>query len=82
MPCSPGPGDKGSGRSTSEASLRPRSPTASGVPLKIVSDILGHAFVAITEDIYGHVSPDVSREAAAKFAAALSKRGSAANGGH
>ena len=40
---------------------------ASGVPLKIVSDILGHASVAITGDIYGHVSPDVSREAAAKL---------------
>jgi integrase len=46
---------------------------ASGVPLKIVSDILGHASVAITGDIYGHVSPDVSREAAAKLAAALSE---------
>jgi hypothetical protein len=29
---------------------------ASGVPLKIVSDILGHASVAITGDIYGHLS--------------------------
>ena len=46
---------------------------ASGVPLKIVSDILGHAAVAITGDIYGHVSPDVSREAAAKLAAALTE---------
>ena len=54
---------------------------ASGVPLKIVSDILGHASVAITGDIYGHVSPEVSREAAAKLAAALSE-GSAVNGGH
>jgi integrase len=54
---------------------------ATGVPLKIVSDILGHASVAITGDIYGHVSPDVSREAAAKLAAALSDR-SAATGGH
>jgi integrase len=45
---------------------------ASGVPLKIVSDILGHASVAITGDIYSHVSPDISREAAAKLAAALS----------
>jgi hypothetical protein len=58
---------------------------ASGVPLKIVSDILGHASVAITGDIYGHVSPGVSREAAAKLAAALSERGvrpmAVANGG-
>ena len=34
---------------------------------------LGHASVAITEDIYGHVSPDISREAAAELAAALSE---------
>jgi integrase len=44
-----------------------------GVPLKVVSDMLGHASVAITGDIYGHVSPDVSREAAAKLAAGLSE---------
>src|SRR5688572_25400925 len=44
-----------------------------GVPLKIVSEILGHASVAITGDIYGHVAPDVSREAVAKLAAALSQ---------
>jgi integrase len=34
-----------------------------GVPLKVVSDILSHSSIAITGDIYGHVSPDVSREA-------------------
>jgi integrase len=34
-----------------------------GVPLKVVSEILGHSSIAITGDIYGHVSPDVSREA-------------------
>lgn len=34
-----------------------------GVPLKVVSDILGHASIAITGDVYGHVSPDVSRDA-------------------
>jgi integrase len=44
-----------------------------GVPLKIVSEILGHASVAITGDIYGHVAPEVSREAVAKLAAALSE---------
>ena len=44
-----------------------------GLPLKIVSEILGHASVAITGDIYGHVAPDVSREAVAKLAAALSE---------
>lgn len=34
-----------------------------GVPLKVVSDILGHSSIAVTGDIYGHVSPDVAREA-------------------
>ena len=34
-----------------------------GVPLKVVSDILGHSSVAITGDINGHVSPDVARQA-------------------
>src|SRR5215216_6598152 len=32
MPCSPGPGHKGSGRSTSEAWLRPHSPTVTAGP--------------------------------------------------
>jgi site-specific recombinase XerD len=34
-----------------------------GVSLKVVSDILGHSSIAITGDIYGHVSPDVARQA-------------------
>lgn len=34
-----------------------------GVPLKVVSDILGHSGIAITANIYGHVSPEVSRSA-------------------
>jgi integrase len=34
-----------------------------GVPLKLVSDILRHSSIAINGDIYGHVSPDVAREA-------------------
>ncbi|MBB3084717.1 tyrosine-type recombinase/integrase [Geodermatophilus sabuli] len=34
-----------------------------GVPLKVVSEILGHSSIAITGDIYGHVSPDVARRA-------------------
>jgi integrase len=33
-----------------------------GVPLKVVSDLLGHSSIAITGDVYGHVSPDVSAE--------------------
>jgi integrase len=44
-----------------------------GVPLKVVSDLLGHSSIAITGDVYGHVSPDVSAEAMATLGAALSK---------
>lgn len=36
---------------------------SSGVPLKVVSDLLGHSGIAVTADVYGHVSPDVSRSA-------------------
>ena len=35
----------------------------SGVPLKVVSEILGHSSIAITGDVYVHVAPDVSRGA-------------------
>jgi integrase len=42
-----------------------------GVPLKVVSEVLGHASIGITGDIYGHVSPEVSREALSRLAAAL-----------
>jgi integrase len=34
-----------------------------GVPRKAVSEILGHSSIAITAEIYGHVSPDVVRHA-------------------
>ncbi|NLT31012.1 MAG: tyrosine-type recombinase/integrase, partial [Propionibacterium sp.] len=43
----------------------------SGVPLKVVSEILGHFSVSITGDIYAHVSADVAREAVAALGAAF-----------
>ena len=43
----------------------------SGVPLKVVSEVLGHASIAITGDIYGHVSADVSRDALSRLSQAL-----------
>ncbi len=43
-----------------------------GVPLKVVSEILGHFSVSITGDIYGHVSPDVSAQAMDVLGVALS----------
>ncbi len=45
---------------------------ASGVPLKVVSEILGHSSTAITGDVYGHVSPDVAAEAMRTLSGALS----------
>jgi integrase len=43
----------------------------SGVPLKVVSEILGHSSIAITGDVYGHVAPDVSRGAMDALGAAF-----------
>ena len=31
---------------------------AAGVPLDTVSELLGHSFVAVTGDVYGHVSTE------------------------
>jgi integrase len=36
-----------------------------GVPVKVVSEMLGHASTAITMDLYSHVLPDMQRDAAA-----------------
>jgi site-specific recombinase XerC len=37
---------------------------AQGVPLKTVSETLGHASIAITADVYAHLTPELRREAA------------------
>lgn len=42
---------------------------AAGVPVKVVSERLGHATATITLGIYAHVMPGMQAEAAAKFAA-------------
>jgi len=42
-----------------------------GVPLKVVSEVLGHSSISVTGDIYGHVSPEVSRDALATLSGAL-----------
>ena len=36
-----------------------------GVHVKVVSEMLGHASIAITLDLYSHVLPDMQREATA-----------------
>jgi hypothetical protein len=52
-----------------------------GVPRKVVSEILGHSSIAITGDVYGHVSPDVSRDAVQTLGEVLGDLGRP-NGGH
>ena len=43
-----------------------------GVPIAVVSQVLGHSGISITVDVYGHVAPDVSREALAVLGSVLS----------
>lgn len=40
---------------------------AAGVPLKVVSELLGHSSVAITADIYAHVLPEMQQEVVRKM---------------
>jgi integrase len=42
------------------------------VPLRVVSDRLGHSSTAITADLYTHVIPAVAQDAADRIAALLS----------
>lgn len=46
---------------------------ASGVPTKVVSDLLGHASPTITLGIYAHVLPGMAEEAGAALSASLLK---------
>jgi integrase len=52
-----------------------------GVPVKVVSEMLGHRSVAITLDVYAHVLPHMQEEAAQRLAALLEsgKSGEASN---
>jgi integrase len=45
-----------------------------GVPVKVVSEMLGHASVAITMDLYSHVLPDMQRDAAAAMQSLLRRQ--------
>jgi integrase len=44
-----------------------------GVPVKVVSERLGHATVMVTLEVYAHVMPGMQAEAAAKFAAIMAR---------
>jgi len=45
------------------------------VPLLVVSRQLGHASIAITADVYGHLTPAATRAAADVFQAILTEPG-------
>lgn len=45
-----------------------------GVHVKVVSEILGHASIAITLDIYAHVLPDMQAQAAEVMESVLGAR--------
>lgn len=47
---------------------------SAGVPLPVVSRILGHSTIRVTMDVYGHLADDVLREAAAGMDRALARR--------
>ncbi len=46
-----------------------------GVPLRVVSDLLGHSGIAITSDYYAHVEPELRREAAEAMDRAMAGAG-------
>ena len=48
---------------------------AAGVPVKVVSERLGHANATITLGVYAHVMPGMQAEAAARFAALMAGDG-------
>ena len=47
---------------------------AAGVPIKVVSERLGHTTIALTMDIYAHVLPAMDRDAAAAYGRLLDER--------
>lgn len=46
---------------------------AQGVPLEVVSEVLGHSSISITKDVYGHLEERAKRDAAERMAAALGR---------
>jgi integrase len=47
---------------------------ASGIPMRAVSEQLGHSQMALTSDLYSHVAPAMLEENAAALERALSRR--------
>ena len=46
---------------------------AQGVPFKVVQEALGHATIAVTADVYGHLLPELQRDAAGRMEKALAE---------
>ncbi len=44
---------------------------AQGVPLKVISEVLGHSSIRVTADVYGHLIDDAKAEAADAMTSAL-----------
>jgi integrase len=42
-----------------------------GVPMKVVSENLGHSTLAVTANVYSHVTSDLARDSAERVAAVL-----------
>lgn len=40
---------------------------AAGVPMKVVSELMGHTTIQVTVDLYGHLEPDARRAAIARL---------------
>jgi integrase len=45
-----------------------------GIPIKTISDALGHYSTAFTMDVYGHTTEQMHQEAAERFQASISER--------
>jgi integrase len=52
----------------------PVTSLAAGVPIKVVSERLGHTTIALTMDIYAHVLPAMDRDAANAYGRLLDER--------
>lgn len=46
---------------------------AQGVPLEVVSEVLGHSSIYITKDVYGHLVEGAKRDAAERMASAFGR---------
>ena len=57
------------GRAVSTYASETSTNTVVAVPVKIVSEILGHASVTLTYDTYSHVIPGMAEDATSRAAA-------------